>query len=64
MTSAPGPSGQARRSPHPYVPRNGGRHVSSYDEGRTCAEPGCDTTLSRYNKHALCAVHTAGPRGT
>ena len=61
MTSVPDPPAQPRRSPHPYVPRHGGRYVASYDEGRTCAAAACDTTLSRYNKLALCAVHAAGP---
>ena len=60
MTSVPGPSGQPRRNPQPYVPRQG-RHVASYDEGRVCARSGCDTTLSRYNKLALCAVHAETP---
>ena len=33
-----------------------------YEEGRICAEPSCDTKLSRYNDKLRCFVHaTATP---
>jgi CspA family cold shock protein len=35
--------------------------VASYGQGRRCAAGGCPTTLSRYNRDALCSVHS--PRG-
>lgn len=28
-----------------------------YGEGRICADPGCDTKLSMYNKRDYCHVH-------
>lgn len=31
--------------------------IRSYGQGRTCAEPSCATTLSRYNKDDLCWRH-------
>lgn len=31
--------------------------VTSYGQGRTCAAPACETTLSRYNKAELCWKH-------
>ena len=38
-----------------------------YGEGRVCAEPGCGTKLSTYNKWQFCwqhePVHTYIPRG-
>jgi hypothetical protein len=39
----------------------------TYDSGRTCAEPGCETKLSMYNKWQFCwqhePVHTYISRG-
>jgi len=38
-----------------------------YDGGRVCADPGCETKLSRYNKWEYCwqhePVHAYIPRG-
>ncbi|HSL10039.1 MAG TPA: hypothetical protein VLA82_01820 [Actinomycetota bacterium] len=38
-----------------------------YSEGRVCADPDCQTKLSRYNKWQYCwqhePVHTYIPRG-
>jgi hypothetical protein len=39
----------------------------TYSSGRVCAEPGCETKLSVYNKWTFCwqhePVHTYIPRG-
>jgi hypothetical protein len=32
-------------------------YVMSFGVGRVCAEPGCRTMLSRYNKWELCYSH-------
>jgi len=37
-------------------PRGRGQ-IASYGDGRTCAGPGCRTTLSRYNDSDLCWKH-------
>jgi hypothetical protein len=29
----------------------------TYPEGRVCAQPGCETKLSRYNKADMCWQH-------
>lgn len=42
----------------PGVPRRASAgHVSSYGEGRVCVRAGCETLLSRYNAHQVCAEH-------
>lgn len=45
----------------------GERRRRTYGRSRTCAEPGCTTRLSIYNKRDRCFVHTparvfVGPR--
>jgi hypothetical protein len=53
-TSPPSPEPErVRRS----LPRQVRGYVQSYGQGRTCAEPACETTLSRYNKDLLCWKH-------
>jgi hypothetical protein len=37
-------------------------HVQTYASGRTCSEPGCVTTLSRYNKDDRCWSHAGEAR--
>jgi hypothetical protein len=37
--------------------RTGKGHVASYGPGRTCAAPGCETQLSRYNGAPTCWRH-------
>jgi hypothetical protein len=32
--------------------------VTSYDVGRVCLSPACETVLSRYNDRAWCWIHT------
>ena len=32
-------------------------HITSWPTGRTCADAECETSLSRYNKDALCWKH-------
>ena len=49
----PDPATSARSS----LPRRVRGYVQSYGQGRTCAEPECETTLSRYNKDLLCWKH-------
>jgi hypothetical protein len=50
-----------RATPSPGAPRRDGPgFVTSYGENRACAEPGCETTLSRYNDHDRCGVHWMG----
>ena len=43
------------------------RPTKQYSTGRVCAEPGCETKLSRYNKWVYCwqhePVHSYIPRG-
>ncbi len=41
------------------TPRRGRGHIASYAQGRTCSAPECETTLSRYNKAALCWKHAS-----
>ena len=41
--------------------RPAGKRLDAVDAGRTCAEDGCDTVLSRYNKTQKCSVHEANP---
>jgi len=54
MTSVPseGSSGDRATAPRP---RRG--EIPSFGQGRTCATPGCKTTLSRYNRDARCWRH-------
>ena len=33
------------------------RAPKSVDEVRSCAKPGCETTLSRYNRRDYCYAH-------
>ena len=33
------------------------RPNEQYTSGRTCSQPGCETTLSRYNKWSCCWQH-------
>ncbi|MGA9598396.1 MAG: hypothetical protein WBV06_19730 [Acidimicrobiia bacterium] len=33
------------------------RPPKASSEVRTCAKPGCETTLSRYNKREFCYAH-------
>jgi hypothetical protein len=33
------------------------KRLDKANTGRTCAEDGCDTVLSRYNKADRCGVH-------
>lgn len=52
----------AGSDPRDGVARQEGRgFVASYGQGRLCAEGGCPTTLSRYNRHSVCWLHS--PRG-
>ncbi len=37
--------------------RDKGRPLSDYGEKRRCAEPGCETILSRYTKGEHCWQH-------
>ena len=30
----------------------------TFEEGRICLHPGCETLLSKYNKAAMCVVHS------
>ena len=32
-------------------------HIDSFGDGRTCLAPGCNTTVSRYNKEPVCWRH-------
>ena len=38
--------------------RGGGRKPKQYETGRVCKFINCDTSLSTYNKHNFCFVHT------
>ncbi len=42
---------------HGYRIGTNPRTVKAFAAGRTCAEPGCRTTLSIYNSNDLCFVH-------
>ena len=42
------------------APRRTRGHVTTYGVGRTCADPGCRTILSRYNDAQLCWYHVDG----
>ncbi len=55
MTSVPTaePAGMAPVRP----PRQQRGFITSYGVGRVCADPGCRTTLSRYNKSDRCYPH-------
>jgi hypothetical protein len=46
----------AERQPIPFG-RPSVKRRDSANAGRTCAEVGCDTVLSRYNKTDRCGVH-------
>ena len=35
----------------------GRRPRKTYDSGRHCATPGCETKLSKYNKNEFCWTH-------
>ncbi len=41
-----------------------GNRTRTYQQGRTCAYPGCTTRLSMYNPSPMCALHTEAPRAT
>ena len=57
----PAPVRAPRPIPSAGAPRREGQgFVTSYGNGRPCAEPGCTTTLSRYNNHDRCSVHWIG----
>lgn len=36
----------------------GGRRPRTFNEDRVCAAPGCETTLSRYNRNEHCYAHS------
>jgi hypothetical protein len=40
------------------TPDRGKDAASRARKGRPCAEPGCSTVLSTYNRSATCYVHT------
>jgi hypothetical protein len=43
-------------TPARTAPRN--RYaIATYGSGRTCEHPECETTISRYNKAAMCWRH-------
>lgn len=42
---------------HGYRIGTNARTVQAFAAGRTCAAPGCRTTLSIYNSNDLCFVH-------
>lgn len=35
-----------------------GRPVRTYGRGRVCSSSGCGTTLSLYNPHPFCSLHS------
>jgi hypothetical protein len=37
--------------------RRGRGHIDSFGDGRTCLTPGCETTISRYNREPVCWRH-------
>jgi hypothetical protein len=49
--AAPSPLGRGAATP-----RKRGR-LATYGVGRICADPSCETTLSRYNDALLCWHH-------
>jgi hypothetical protein len=62
--SEPAPIRATRTAPSPGAPRREGQgFVTSYGDGRPCAEPGCTTKLSRYNNHDRYGVHWLGMSG-
>ena len=55
-----GPLPAARAEASPGSPRREGRgFVASYGTGRQCNEPGCETSLSRYNERGVCFNHSS-----
>jgi hypothetical protein len=40
------------------TPERGKGSASRPEKGRMCAEPGCRTVLSTYNRSATCYLHT------
>jgi hypothetical protein len=40
-----------------YRPQGLPRRSRTYESGRTCAEPGCETLLSTYNRRDKCWLH-------
>jgi hypothetical protein len=42
---------------NPWGPVSQGDRVRSYQSGRVCADPGCDTILSIYNPSKYCSMH-------
>lgn len=56
-SSSPGPAADSAGADREAIPRKIRGHIEAYGQGRTCAEPGCDTALSRYNKAARCWTH-------
>jgi hypothetical protein len=42
---------------NPWGPVSQAHRVRSYQSGRTCAHPDCDTILSIYNPAKYCTVH-------
>lgn len=40
------------------TPERGKDPLSRAERGRLCAEPGCATVLSTYNRSATCFLHT------
>ena len=51
------------RAPDGMARREGRGFVASYGQGRRCAASGCPTTLSRYNRHSVCWLHSPGGGG-
>jgi hypothetical protein len=37
--------------------RSSAKRLDTAEAGRTCAQDGCETVLSRYNKTERCGVH-------
>ena len=54
--TVPGANAMAPVGDTPLPIRQRG-HVTSYGVGRVCAQPGCDTALSRYNGANVCSYH-------
>jgi len=56
MTNGPSEASSKEHAPAPRPrPRRG--EILSFGQGRTCATPGCQTTLSRYNRDERCWRH-------
>ena len=55
MRSIPSPKDGDVARRLPQRPKRG--FIMSYGVGRVCADPACDTALSRYNESALCYSH-------